>query len=129
MTGSWVERGTCQTLRHTVGGVREAIGVFYPKPGSLTLKFRLVCDVCPVECDCLLWGILAEDYGGWGGTSEQERKAMRSDIAEGFTSLADILRARGCVEVAERVETEDDAAATEAATILASAAQEQAFPV
>lgn len=133
MTGSWVERGTCFTLRDTVGGERQALRVFYPEDGQLKLKFRLVCDVCPVECECLLWGILAEEYGGWGGTDEDERRAYREDIADGFTTLADILRERDCAAVADRIATEDAAAEAtspaEAAAIMAEARQELPMPV
>lgn len=133
MTGSWVERGTCFKLRDTVGGIREALRVFYPEEGQLKLRFRLVCDVCPVECECLLWGILAEEWGGWGGTDEDERWAMRERIAEGFTSLADILRERDCAAVADRIEDENAGAEAttpaEAAAIAAEALTEERTPV
>lgn len=114
MTGSWVEDGLCWKLRDTVGGVRQALSVFYPEPGKIALRFRLICDRCPVRCDCLLWGVLAEDFGGWGSTDEHERRAMRADIAGGFTTLADILRERDCSETAAQVDAEDAAAIAEA---------------
>lgn len=133
MTGSWVERGTCFKLRDTVGGVREALRVFYPEEGQLKLRFRLVCDVCPVECECLLWGILAEEWGGWGGTDEDERREYREQIAEGFTTLADILRQRDCAAVASRIDDENASAEAttpaEAAVIVAEALSEEPRPV
>lgn len=125
MTGSWVERGACRSLRDTVGGIGNALGVFYPEPGQLTLRFRLVCDVCRVRCECLEWSILSEDWGGWGGTDEDQRREMRAAIADGFTSLADILRERDCAHSADRIEFEhaEAAAITPAeAAVLASEA-------
>lgn len=119
MTGSWVERGLCVSLRNTVGGVRQALTFFYPEPGQIAMRFRLLCDQCPVQCDCFLWGVLAEDFGGWGGTDEHERKGMRADIAGGFTTLAELLRERDCSELAARVEAEDAAAVAEASQRLA----------
>lgn len=133
MTGSWVERGACYTLRKTVGGEREALRVFYPNPDQLSLRFRLVCDVCRVRCECLEWGLLVEDWGGWGGTDEEERREMREGIADGFTSLADILRARDCVAAADRIDDEQLAAEaitpTEAAAIASEALSEHSRPV
>jgi hypothetical protein len=119
ITGSWPERGLCRGLRSTVGGVTQALEVFYPTPGRVAMRFRLVCNVCPVECECFTWGLLAEDYGGWGGTDEHERKAMREDIASGAATFADILRDRGCDEIAERVEADDAAVIAETAQLAA----------
>lgn len=114
-TGDWVERGACHSLRKTVGSVRSALAIFYPEPGKHMLQYALVCDVCEVYCDCLSWSILAEDWGRWGGTDEDERRAMRKGISEGFTTLADILRERDCTEMAARLDEADAAAIAEAA--------------
>lgn len=133
MTGSWVERGACYTLRKTVGGVPQAVNVFYPAPDQLSLRFRLVCDVCRVRCECLEWGLLVEDWGGWGGTDEDERRELREGIADGFTTLADILRARDCAEVASALDDEQRAAETitpaEAAAIASEALNEARQPI
>lgn len=115
MTGDWVQRGACFPLRKTVGSVRGALAVFYPGPGKHMLQFALICDMCEVRCECLSWGILAEDWGRWGGTEEDDRKAMRKGISEGFTTLADILRERDCADMAEHLEEADAAAVAEAA--------------
>lgn len=115
MSDDWVQRGLCRSERSKFGGIRQVLGVFYPEPGETGMRFRLICHVCPVECECRLWGILAEDYGAWGGTDEQERREMRRDIADGVATLADILRDGGCGEVADRIEEEDAVAQAEAA--------------
>lgn len=132
MTGSWVERGACYTLRKTVGGIPQALRVFYPEPDQLTLRFRLVCDVCRVRCDCLEWALLSEDHGGWGGTDEDERREMREGIADGFTSLADILRSRDCTDAADRIDEEQAEAETispaEAAAIASEALHQSVRP-
>lgn len=114
-TVSWIEEGLCWKLRHTVGGTRQALAVFYPEPGKIAMQFRLLCDRCPVRCDCLLWGVLAEDHGSWGGTDEDERREIRGDIAEGTFSLGDMLRARDCADLAATVDFQDAVAIAEAA--------------
>lgn len=39
---------------------------------------KAVCAMCPVRPDCLQWALATgQDAGVWGGTSEEERRAMR----------------------------------------------------
>jgi len=38
---------------------------------------KLVCRRCPVVTDCLAWSLeTGQDAGVWGGTSEDERRAL-----------------------------------------------------
>ena len=38
---------------------------------------KVVCRRCPVTTDCLTWAIESgQDAGVWGGTSEDERRAL-----------------------------------------------------
>lgn len=115
MTGDWVQRGACFPLRKTVGSVRQALAIFYPGPGKHMLEFSIICDMCEVRCECLSWAVLAEDWGRWGGTEEDERKSMRKRIREGTATLADLLRAKDCGELATLLEEADAAAIAEAA--------------
>lgn len=45
-------------------------------------RAKLVCDECPVKDDCLDYAITTnQDTGIWGGTSEDERRQIRREIA------------------------------------------------
>lgn len=54
---------------------------FYPDPkdpdyDTLVSEAKAVCRQCPAQTACLEAG-LHEQYGIWGGTTEEERKALR----------------------------------------------------
>jgi WhiB family redox-sensing transcriptional regulator len=39
---------------------------------------KAVCAMCPVRPECLQWALATgQDAGVWGGTSEEERRALR----------------------------------------------------
>lgn len=38
---------------------------------------KLVCRRCPVVRSCLEWALTVGEVGVWGGTSEEERKALK----------------------------------------------------
>ena len=45
-------------------------------------RAKLVCDECPVKVECLDYALTTnQDTGIWGGTSEDERRQIRRDIA------------------------------------------------
>lgn len=45
-------------------------------------RAKLVCDECPVKVECLEYAISTnQDTGVWGGTSEDERRQIRREIA------------------------------------------------
>ena len=52
---------------------------FFPEVGANTVGFlRKFCDECPVVRECLDFAIEnTMDYGVWGGTSVEERIAIR----------------------------------------------------
>lgn len=56
--------------------------MFFPAPRSLTMFVQLarakaVCGGCPVSDECLRYALATgQDYGVWGGTSEEERKII-----------------------------------------------------
>jgi WhiB family redox-sensing transcriptional regulator len=42
---------------------------------------KAVCATCPVRPECLEWALATgQDSGVWGGTSEEERRALRRAI-------------------------------------------------
>lgn len=50
---------------------------------------KYVCARCDVRTDCLLWALKAgEDYGVWGGLSEEERRALRGRRSHRRSSAA-----------------------------------------
>lgn len=60
--------------------------VFHPFPtdddGQADAK--KVCDDCPVRAACLDYALLTgETRGVWGGTTEEERRALRKALVEG----------------------------------------------
>jgi WhiB family redox-sensing transcriptional regulator len=70
----WVHRARCTT---------EDPELFFPigtaGPAAVQIeRARSVCMQCPVRVECLEWAIAtAQDAGVWGGTSEEERRALR----------------------------------------------------
>ena len=52
---------------------------FFPKRGESTKHVKAICRSCPVVKPCLEFAIRnTEKFGVWGGTSERERRKMRS---------------------------------------------------
>jgi WhiB family transcriptional regulator, redox-sensing transcriptional regulator len=57
--------------------------MFFPAPRSLTMFVQLarakaICRSCPVTEECLRYALATgQDYGVWGGTSEEERRGVR----------------------------------------------------
>jgi WhiB family redox-sensing transcriptional regulator len=40
---------------------------------------RAICGRCPVAADCLDWALrMGLDHGVWGGTTPEERRALRA---------------------------------------------------
>lgn len=39
---------------------------------------KFICSACPVKTDCLIWALLYNEYGIWGGTSRQDRDKLYS---------------------------------------------------
>lgn len=70
----WVQRAKCKD---------EDPELFFPIGTSGPAleqieRARAVCMQCEVREECLEWALASgQDAGVWGGTSEEERKAMR----------------------------------------------------
>lgn len=70
----WVQRARCKD---------EDPELFFPigtsGPALEQIEnARAICMQCEVREDCLDWALASgQDAGVWGGTSEEERKAMR----------------------------------------------------
>ncbi|NEY31118.1 WhiB family transcriptional regulator [Streptomyces sp. PRKS01-65] len=76
--GNWREHAAC---RH------EDPELFFPVgtsgPAALqTEQAKAVCRTCPVREQCLQWALeTGQSIGVWGGTSENERRALKRRVA------------------------------------------------
>ena len=53
------------------------IGVTGPAVDQIA-RAKTVCRVCPVQGECLEFSLIThQDYGVWGGATEDERRVMR----------------------------------------------------
>lgn len=51
---------------------------WFPRKGGSPDKGKEICRACPARRDCLAWAITADERAGvWGGTSPDERAAIR----------------------------------------------------
>lgn len=54
--------------------------LFFPEKGASTRSARSVCAACPVRAACLEYALTNNELVGvWGGTSVQERIALRRE--------------------------------------------------
>lgn len=52
-----------------------------PKPFETTVKIpqaKVLCSLCPAAQDCLIWALIYDEHGIWGGTTRNERKEAYS---------------------------------------------------
>jgi WhiB family transcriptional regulator, redox-sensing transcriptional regulator len=88
-SGDWRSLGACQNADPELFFPIVAAG-----PGLMQVaKAKAVCACCEVQAECLRFAMeSAQDHGVWGGTTEEERRALRR---------ARIRQARHSVAVAE----------------------------
>jgi len=78
--------------------------IFFPAPRNMTTFLQLarakaVCARCPVAAQCLRYALATgQEYGVWGGTSEEERRAMRRRLRVSAPPSPELvaMRAGGC---------------------------------
>lgn len=69
--------------RHRAACLTEDPDLFFPVgatgPAILQMEeAKRVCKRCEVKEECLTWALEnGQDHGVWGGTSEDERRAMK----------------------------------------------------
>lgn len=58
---------------------RRSDAMFFPERGGSSKAAREMCACCPVRAECLEFALdNKEQHGIWGGTSERERRKLRS---------------------------------------------------
>lgn len=43
---------------------------------SSTGMAKVICQVCPVKRECLIWALMYKEEGVWGGTTYDERRSL-----------------------------------------------------
>ena len=79
----WKQRGNC---------VGEPPYLFYSSNLNLVDKAREICQNCPVQIECLQYGIEHDEYGVWGGKTEGERRFLKLSAYVQAVPLIDLLR-------------------------------------
>ncbi|RAJ44140.1 transcription factor WhiB [Kitasatospora sp. SolWspMP-SS2h] len=81
------EQPGAEDWRHRAACAQEDPELFFPvgTGGSAlrqTERAKTVCHGCPVLKQCLSWALESgQEYGVWGGTGEEERRAMKRRAA------------------------------------------------
>ena len=70
---AWMKRGACRG---------EDRAMFFPGLGKTTTAARAICSNCSVRQECLEYALADTELAGvWGGTSDRERRKLRSAAA------------------------------------------------
>ena len=64
----WMDEATCRSAD---------MSLFFSFDYDLIEQAKLLCADCPVKEDCLEIAIHRDEHGVWGGTTTDERKALR----------------------------------------------------
>jgi WhiB family transcriptional regulator, redox-sensing transcriptional regulator len=75
-SAEWMSRGACQ---------REDPELFFPisdGAAHLAAAAKAVCEACPVRASCLAFAVETRQDGSWGGTTSDERRAMRIQASQ-----------------------------------------------
>lgn len=63
---------------------------FYPDKGGTTLPAKSLCAGCPIQKECLDYGIKWEVHGIWGGVAGRDRLKMRQELQRRGVKLPDL---------------------------------------
>lgn len=76
----WIAQGACHG---------KDPDLFFPGQGESTREAKAVCAGCPVREQCLDYALEhGEKFGIWGGTSERERRRLRTQRRRDRTNAA-----------------------------------------
>jgi WhiB family redox-sensing transcriptional regulator len=69
MNLEWMSKALCAEI---------GTEIFFPDMGDNPHYAKRVCRACIVRTECLQYALdTGPVYGGWGGTTERERRALR----------------------------------------------------
>lgn len=72
----WKEHAVCRGLDPDI--FFFGIDNRYRKPNIRKIeRARTICNQCPVRTECLQAALDGDEYGFWGGTTDNERRTMR----------------------------------------------------
>ncbi|WP_405063841.1 WhiB family transcriptional regulator [Kribbella sp. NBC_01505] len=74
ITRDWHDRAACKTT--------EDPAFYSDKPAEQKKATQRVCGSCPVRRACLASALLNDEQGVWGGTTESEREAITTRLAD-----------------------------------------------
>ena len=77
--GDWVESALC---REKVRAGEAETSWWFPgdkREMRIINIAKQICNRCPVQEDCLGWGIRNEQYGIWGGVGPRQRQYIMSE--------------------------------------------------
>lgn len=52
--------------------------LWFPEKGGSSREAKRICQACPALQKCLAYALEHDELGIWGGTSERQRKQLRS---------------------------------------------------
>lgn len=64
----WAERASCRGLPDD--------SFFPPDNGRVPAITQRICDQCPVNLECLSWGLRHDEMGIWGGMTQKQRRQI-----------------------------------------------------
>lgn len=74
MSGKWQSQGPC---RNEDPELFFPIGEVGASAGEQIREAKIVCGGCPVREECLTWALTCNEQGVWGGTTDNERRALK----------------------------------------------------
>lgn len=77
----WIADGNCKDLP-----LDQVAVVFFPQTAR-SRKWREFCPGCPARQECAMHGLMYEEFGVWGGLTENNRRDIRAAIARGEVDL------------------------------------------
>ena len=74
MKGEWQRQGPCRDEDPELFFPIGEVGVAAAEQIS---EAKIVCGGCPVRAECLAWALALDEQGVWGGTTDDERRAIK----------------------------------------------------